>query len=54
MRSDGPDELAGMEDSRYRSLLHSEEQVRRGLWSSEQWRRVHLEHGKLEEQGGGS
>ncbi len=49
-----PDELAGMEDSRYRSLLHSEEQVRRGLWSSEQWRRVHLEHGKLEEQGGGS
>ena len=47
-----PADLARAEGSRYHSLLQSEEQVRQGLWASEQWRRLHLEDGKLSELGG--
>ena len=44
-----PRRLAGRPDSRYRQLLDAEEQVRRGLWSSAQWRRVRIGEGKLAE-----
>ena len=46
-----PRVLAGREDSRYRQLLDAEEQVRRGLWSSAQWRRLRIAEGKLVESG---
>jgi len=45
---DGPPEvLARTLDSRYRSLLQAEEDVREGLWSSALWQRLRLEDGQL-------
>jgi ATP-binding cassette subfamily B protein len=45
---DGPPRrLAANPASRYRALLDAEEAVRRGLWSSGQWRRMSLREGKL-------
>ncbi len=46
-----PQELAGAE-TRFAALLHSEDQVRQGLWASEQWRRIRLEDGMVSERGG--
>jgi len=42
-----PADLARQTDSRYRSLLEAEEEVRAGLWSSDTWRRLRLESGRL-------
>jgi ATP-binding cassette subfamily B protein len=42
-----PRDLAATPGSRYRALLEAEEVVRAEMWSSEQWRRVRLEEGKL-------
>ncbi len=47
-----PRRLAARPDSRYRSLLDAEEQVRRGLWSSAAWRRLELADGRLVAGGG--
>jgi ATP-binding cassette subfamily B protein len=44
-----PKSLAASRGSRYRALLEVEEAVRAEIWSSEQWRRVRLEGGKLNE-----
>ena len=46
-----PRDLAGA-DTRFASLLQSEDQVREGLWASDQWRRIRLEDGVVNEQGG--
>jgi ATP-binding cassette subfamily B protein len=45
-----PRELAACPGSRYRALLDAEESVREGLWSSGEWRRLHLEDGILAER----
>jgi ATP-binding cassette subfamily B protein len=45
-----PWKLAADPSSRYRALLDAEEAVRRGLWSSAQWRRISLRDGKLLER----
>ncbi len=42
-----PRALVARADSRYRSLLGAEEEVRRGLWSSAAWRRLELVGGRL-------
>jgi len=42
-----PEVLARRVDSRYRSLLQAEEDVREGLWSSALWQRLRLEDGQL-------
>jgi ATP-binding cassette subfamily B protein len=47
-----PSELAERADSRYRSLLIAEQNVRQGLWASAQWRRFTLDNGRLTESGG--
>ncbi len=47
---DGPPaELRAREDSRYRSLLDAEEEVRRTMWEGPGWRRLGLRDGRLEE-----
>ena len=46
-----PADLAGRPESRYRAMLEAERQVRQGLWSSEVWRRLRLEGGRLVEAG---
>ena len=49
-----PQQLAARVDSIYRRLLDAEQEVRRCIWSSAQWRRMRIEDGKLretEEQG---
>jgi len=40
-----PQQLASQPDSRYRSLLESEEDVRKMLWESTDWRRLVMEDG---------
>jgi ATP-binding cassette subfamily B protein len=45
-----PKELAATAGSRYGALLEAEEMVRAELWSSDEWRRVRLERGKLKER----
>jgi len=45
-----PDELALRRDSRYRSLLEAEEDVRARLWSSPVWQHLRLEDGQLKRQ----
>ncbi|HEV8715557.1 MAG TPA: ABC transporter ATP-binding protein [Candidatus Binatia bacterium] len=47
-----PAALAERPDSRYRAMLEAEEAVREGLWSSAAWRRLWLEGGLLNENGG--
>jgi ABC-type bacteriocin/lantibiotic exporter with double-glycine peptidase domain len=45
-----PAELARQENSRYRALLEAEESVREGSWSSDHWRHLRLEDGRLIEE----
>jgi ATP-binding cassette subfamily B protein len=47
-----PESLAGLTNSRYRSLLQAEETVRTNMWASAEWRRLRIEDGRLEEQTG--
>jgi ATP-binding cassette subfamily B protein len=42
-----PQDLAATPGSTYRALLEAEQMVRAELWSSDEWRRVRLEEGKL-------
>jgi ATP-binding cassette subfamily B protein len=42
-----PRALAARESSRYRALLSSEAELRKGLWASSEWRRLRLEAGVL-------
>jgi ATP-binding cassette subfamily B protein len=42
-----PEELSRRLDSRYRSLLRAEEDLRLGLWSSAVWQHLRLENGQL-------
>jgi ATP-binding cassette subfamily B protein len=42
-----PTDLATCPASRYRALLEAEMMVREGLWSSDMWRRLWLEGGRL-------
>ena len=44
-----PADLAKKRDSHYRALLSAEEDLREGLWSSGEWRRLRLEKGVLHE-----
>jgi len=44
-----PTNLAEQSGSRYRAMLEAEEAVRKGLWSSDTWRRLWLEEGRLDE-----
>ncbi|HYU32451.1 MAG TPA: ABC transporter ATP-binding protein, partial [Thermoanaerobaculia bacterium] len=46
-----PAVLAERADSRYRSLLEAERDVREGLWGSAVWRRLIMERGRLAEEG---
>ena len=46
-----PADLAARPGSRYRALLEAEREVREGLWSSDIWRRLRLEEGRLVEAG---
>jgi ATP-binding cassette subfamily B protein len=39
--------LSQQTESRYHSLLMAEEEVREGLWASDEWRRLNLEGGQL-------
>jgi ABC-type bacteriocin/lantibiotic exporter with double-glycine peptidase domain len=43
-----PGELAAQEGSRYRSLLEVEDEVRRKMWSSTEWRRFTIAEGYLQ------
>jgi ABC-type bacteriocin/lantibiotic exporter with double-glycine peptidase domain len=45
-----PAELAANRRSLYRQLLDAEEMVRRGLWSSRNWRRLTFEQGRVIER----
>jgi hypothetical protein len=45
-----PSELAVNEASMYRRMLDAETTVHRTLWSSPAWRRLRLDHGRLEER----
>jgi ABC-type transport system involved in cytochrome bd biosynthesis fused ATPase/permease subunit len=45
-----PIELAQKANSRYRSLLTAESEVTQTLWSSQTWRKVHLDDGRLTEK----
>jgi len=47
-----PEELADLPGSRYAAMLEAEEAVRRGLWSSEVWRRLRIDSGWLLEARG--
>jgi ATP-binding cassette subfamily B protein len=42
-----PNDLAAQPDSRYRALLDAEDEVRRKIWESADWRRLILQDGKL-------
>lgn len=44
-----PETLAARASSRYRAMLDAEEEVRTGLWSSVDWRRLWLDKGRLAE-----
>jgi ABC-type dipeptide/oligopeptide/nickel transport system ATPase component len=43
-----PGELAAQEGSRYRALLEAEEDVRRKMWESAEWRRFTIAEGHLQ------
>jgi ATP-binding cassette subfamily B protein len=45
-----PADLARQRNSRYRALLEAEESVREGSWSSDRWRHLRLEDGRLIEK----
>ncbi len=44
-----PADLANNGVSRYRTMLEAEDAIRKGLWSSDVWRRLWLENGRLTE-----
>ena len=44
-----PADLAAMPNSRYRSLIEAEEQVREGMWTAKAWRLMRMEKGTLVE-----
>jgi len=46
-----PADLVARPSSRYRALLEAEREVREGLWSSDIWRRLRLDGGRLMESG---
>jgi ABC-type bacteriocin/lantibiotic exporter with double-glycine peptidase domain len=46
-----PADLVARPGLRYRALLEAEREVREGLWSSDVWRRLRLEEGRLVEAG---
>ena len=48
-----PQEAAGRSGSRFRSMLAAEEDVRTGLWSAADWRRLTLDHGRISQPNGG-
>lgn len=50
VEDDSPARLAARLGSRYRALLDAEEQVRVGLWSSREWRRLKLRDRQLSEE----
>jgi ABC-type transport system involved in cytochrome bd biosynthesis fused ATPase/permease subunit len=43
-----PNELAGRPGSHYRALLEAEESVREGLWSGDEWMRIRMDEGILD------
>jgi hypothetical protein len=45
-----PHRLANVPDSRYRSFLDSEKEVRKGLWEGPEWRHLWMEDGHLSER----
>ncbi|MCX6082060.1 MAG: cysteine peptidase family C39 domain-containing protein [Chloroflexi bacterium] len=45
-----PAALAAQTDSRYGSMLQAEDTVRKGMWGSAPWRRLHIEDGHLTEE----
>jgi ATP-binding cassette subfamily B protein len=47
---DGPPVALAAGDTRYRAMLDAEEAVRRGLWSSEDWRHVRIVDGRVREE----
>ncbi len=47
-----PEDLASLPGSRYGAMLEAEEAVRRGLWSSDVWRRLRIDGGWLLEARG--
>lgn len=50
VEDDSPVRLASHPGSRYRALLEAEEQVRVGLWSRREWRRLKLQDRHLSEE----
>ncbi len=50
VEDDSPARLASRAGSRYRALLEAEAQVRVGLWSSREWRRLKLQDRQLSEE----
>jgi ABC-type bacteriocin/lantibiotic exporter with double-glycine peptidase domain len=42
-----PAGLAAKADSRFRALLDAEHEVRQGLWSGREWRRIRLQEGRI-------
>jgi ABC-type bacteriocin/lantibiotic exporter with double-glycine peptidase domain len=50
VEDDSPARLAARTGSRYRALLEAEAQVRAGLWSSREWRRLKLQDRHLSEE----
>ncbi|MDM8514589.1 hypothetical protein QUF76_00185 [Desulfobacterales bacterium HSG16] len=49
LENDSPEKLIENPDSRYRSLLESEMEVREGMWENAEWRRLWLEGGTVVE-----
>ena len=45
-----PNELAARQQSRYRSMLQAEKDVRERMWSSNDWQRLRLKDGQLVQQ----
>lgn len=43
-------ELAAQRDSLYRALLDAEEDVRAEMWASDEWRRLRVEGGRVNEE----
>lgn len=50
VEDDSPSRLASRAGSRYRALLEAEDEVRVGLWSSDEWRRLKIEEKRLVEE----
>jgi ATP-binding cassette subfamily B protein len=50
VEDDAPLALANRADSRYRQLLDAEISVRAGLWEAAEWRRLHMDGGRVVEE----